>query len=861
MDSYINKNTIYQKVRRRVMKRRTFLILTALYISLLFFANNTLALDTITVEPSSSTIPTGRPKGFLAKGYDTGSPVVVNPTWSATGPGGTFTPAQGAFTIFTPTSTGFGTVTATEDPISNSAGITVQDITWNDFFHIFINEGSYGGISAYDSDGAGTDNTIAADIVKLENPPGTNNSPSVGTLTPANGNSDVDGACIIEAAYHDPDGSHELGYGDLQVRTQEDDQIRFWARYDTSDQLLYVSDGSGGWLGGYSPGETETISNGYAVLDCASTQVDTSSGDALSVTWAVSFGSSASGAAHDLLLRTRDLNISTEWVKKGTWAVKAQTGNNPPYNGLVVSPEGDAIGYAIVGQEIEMVATYHDADGFGEITKAHLEIRTSAETRFRAYYDEGNSSLYVRNSEDTAWIGEYSPGSNLVIENSYAKLKCLNMSVQNIAIDTIEVKWVIEFKEPASGKSHDIFISTISTEGPGEVQSEWGREGVLDVWLDNPVEAGYPAVKASCTVTNTGWAGVFFHEGELIVGTSEDLSDFNQGYLHFWVKTPVDLEVSVRSVNISPGDETSQLMLSQYGIPADNNWHRVYIALDDFRLRDERIDFARMKIFLNVAVVGPEVGSFNGTFFISDIKYVRYNDTTPDLTITLRKRIDNTEETGGQIGWESAQMSGGWEIADQYLEIAYDTPHPSWGAQIYTENMRPEADPRYEGDPEQFIDQQPRGLVGEIDSFMTCPMAWMVIEGTSPDVPVPVEVEDGSVIYFDSGWGENEWSYLKDRDSTKWIGDLNSNGAPNNEEPSLEHPDEIVSDFSSTGDKYSTFVNQIGIGTGRAGSDGTRIYILNPGSPIVLYLAADFGEATIVQKYRTNTLTVELYHD
>ncbi|MBL7069195.1 MAG: hypothetical protein ISS34_04995 [Candidatus Omnitrophica bacterium] len=384
------------------------------------------------------------------------------------------------------------------------------------------------------------------------------------------------------------------------------------------------------------------------------------------------------------------------------------------------------------------------------------------------------------------------------------------------------------------------------------------------------------SLKAAYSVTSSGWAGYYFQEGELTDTTStKDLERFNDGYIHFWVKTARDLEIGIRTNNISEGYETSKLRLSEYDVPLNNSWQEVYVALDDFKIRDRKIDLTKSKVLFNAAVVGKYTGGCSGNFHIGDLRYLRRKETSPALSVEIKKRIGNSTEPSGQIGFSTAEIGGGWKIADQYLEIAYDTPYPSWGAQLYTDNLGSDASPKYDGDPEKYLFQQPVGMIGETEAALTCPMACMALDDINQDIPLPVEEANGYPenhpdfrIYFksDTGgmWGleeaKGEWSWLKDLGSTIWDDkdeDLELDIEGNFGDPNYE----IVPDFSTTGDEYSTFLNAAGIGTGWGNVDGgERIYILNPETPIFIYLAARFRSARVKQHYTTNSIILELYH-
>ncbi len=394
------------------------------------------------------------------------------------------------------------------------------------------------------------------------------------------------------------------------------------------------------------------------------------------------------------------------------------------------------------------------------------------------------------------------------------------------------------------------------------------------------------SLKASYSIVKNGWAGIFIQEGNADPGKGtvdetsvKDLSRFNDAYLNFWVKKPagVDLIIGMRSNNIPKTYEISKIKLSEYGIALDNGWHEVNIAVDDFKIRDSRLDLSNQKVFFAATVTGEQIGApsdpddtvYTGDLYFSNVRYARRKETPAALSVAIKKRSDNQVDPAGKIGWLNAETNSDWKIADHYLEIAYDTLHPSWGAQVYTDNMGTNASPQYTGDPDKYIDQQPAGIMAVGAPFLTCPVAWMVLDELNTNIPVPKEKDNGEPvntpeykIFFESDtggmWGaeeaKGEWSWLKDKRSTVWLND--------NINPNVVDESEIGADFSQTGDEYSTFISTTGIGTGwRDPVTDERIYILNPESPIYLYIAANFERAREAREYKTNTITLELFHD
>jgi len=527
------------------------------------------------------------------------------------------------------------------------------------------------------------------------------------------------------------------------------------------------------------------------------------------------------------------------------------------------------------------------------------------------------------------------------------------------------------------------------------------------------------SLEAIYSIQTYGWAGYYFHEGPLTnVSDVRDLSAFANKYITFWVKTPVDLEMGIRTRNIDAGQERSKIMLSEYSVPADNNWHEVFIAADDFKNRDDRLDFSESKVFFNFAVIGEKVTDHSDKFYVAGLKYIKTKSATADISVAIKKRNTNEAEPSGEIGFSGASLGGGWTIGDQYMEITYDTIALSWGMQIYSDNKAAGANPQYPGNPATSLDQQPAGMLGVATPDITCPMTWLALDtpasgagvitpparlavdandtltldlkpfiaaGQNPlyyvyiggdidndgtleasdiqliidkinsgqglnagdpgwnpqmdidsndvitpldillpinmlnagitqkpaaavmnlntgiftwpttasdagtyyltfvardgaylyarcarirvtDMPLPVEADNGLSpgdpdyrLFFKSDvngmWGgepaKAEWAWLKDKSSTRWV---DSDGDGNVDSG------EIKPDFSLTGDTYSTIADQLGLATNWFDTAGNSLYSLNPESPIVIYFAANFQKAKTLQRYKTNTLTLELYH-
>lgn len=109
-------------------------------------------------------------------------------------------------------------------------------------------------------------------------------------------------------------------------------------------------------------------------------------------------------------------------------------------------------GTANQNQTVLFTATYLDLDGWQNIQYADIIINTSTSVSncLYAYYDQNTNKIYLRNDANTAWLGGFAPGSNNIIENSYAKINCLSCLATGSGT-ILTVKWQVTFKDKFAG--------------------------------------------------------------------------------------------------------------------------------------------------------------------------------------------------------------------------------------------------------------------------------------------------------------------------------------------------------------------------------------------------------------------------
>ena len=270
-------------------------------------------------------------------------------------------------------------------------------------------------------------------------------APTLGTISPSSGSTTPDVAKTFTCTYSDTDGWANLKECYLLISTSSTALANSaYLYYDQNTNLLYLrNDTNTAWLGGYTSGSANVIENSQVKLNCASTTVSGAT-NTLTVNFNLTFKAAYSGKTYNTYLRiVDDTGGYVNWTKKGTYTV-----NRSPTVGTITPASGTG---AVEVAQI-FTTTYSDPDGWQNIQYVYFLINTSTSGTNCPYfyYNQNTNKLYLRNDANTAWLGGYAPGSNYVIENSYAKLNCASTSVSGSGT-TMTVNWSVVIKTPFTG--------------------------------------------------------------------------------------------------------------------------------------------------------------------------------------------------------------------------------------------------------------------------------------------------------------------------------------------------------------------------------------------------------------------------
>lgn len=277
----------------------------------------------------------------------------------------------------------------------------------------------------------------------------------------------------VRSAYSDPDGLADLESVQLLLNTTLTGTDAVWLRYDAPQQRLYMRNGdNSGWLGPITPGGTDRLDNGRAILDGQATTISAASG-VLNVSWGLTFKQGFGGRTYNIYSVAADQGTSMlalPWVKKGTYGVSAMP---------VPQAHSPALLTTLPERVVLHTAKYVDADGAGSINTAELLVGSpaSATGAVLVRYDANANRLYLRDSANTQWLGGITPGTSATVTNSSVTLNALGTKVSRSG-STLTIQWSLTYKPAVSGRTYNVYAQV---QDAFALRSGWKRVGRLTV--------------------------------------------------------------------------------------------------------------------------------------------------------------------------------------------------------------------------------------------------------------------------------------------------------------------------------------------------------------------------------------------
>ncbi|MCP4482294.1 MAG: hypothetical protein GY817_05885 [bacterium] len=353
--------------------------------------------------------------------------------------------------------------------------------------------------------------------------------------------------------------------------------------------------------------------------------------------------------------------------------------------------------------------------------------------------------------------------------------------------------------------------------------------------LDGPDNGGGASLDMDCTLTAlSNWAGFYITE------SPRDLSTFasvSTSFLRFYIKTDVDVEISIKSEGMSDSHNAKISLSEIYINPDINSWQLIMIPLQDFKSRDATLDFSKIMIPFSLNVVG-EIGSHN--VMVNNIKWVSSVYPPEPVFNTILANHSEVGDVPTEMTWTISTLPTDWVVSNQYVKVeSVDyTYESSWGLRIYTNNTS-----IYAGG------SNPAGLIKEEEDALPTlekplPMAWLVssekylLEDLTIFENFLIDSED---IYLSTGTNSEFYPW-------HWFLDHLDN-------PDTEENSSTVNIFDS--DKGFHFAS---------GGQDYQIYAIEEtdndvfADTFYLYIAGDFTNADSSSTYKTE-LVLERYID
>ena len=171
----------------------------------------------------------------------------------------------------------------------------------------------------------------------------------------------------------------------------------------------------------------------------------------------------------------------------GNWSVVCSDAisfpNQAPKTGTITPGKGSSAPQ----EAVSFTVTYSDANGWQDIKEAHLLVNTSTSGLhcFWGYYNQNANKLYLKNDNNTAWIGGFIPGSAKVIENTYAKLDCANTTVSGEGA-TLTINWSVTFKTSFQGAKN----TYLYVKDGANAYNNWAQSGTWNIQTDTIAPTG-----------------------------------------------------------------------------------------------------------------------------------------------------------------------------------------------------------------------------------------------------------------------------------------------------------------------------------------------------------------------------------
>jgi hypothetical protein len=252
-------------------------------------------------------------------------------------------------------------------------------------------------------------------------------APTIDYITHSCGRSDPNEKVTFTSYFEDEDGADDikLVYFILNKPVSYVDGVGLAYNLELN-KMVMRNDANTGWMVGWAPGTGGDLSTSRAILhvsECSATK----NGNRLTVRWVVTFKQPMSPRALNEHIVVVDFaHNHSGWQAVGTWGVG--TVDSPPCVGGV-SPSS---GTSNVGDLYTLQTNLADYDDWTDVKIVYLLISPTPGWNNQAIYlayNQDVNKVFLRNDNNSAWLGGYTPGSAHTIQNNNVTVDIANCQV------------------------------------------------------------------------------------------------------------------------------------------------------------------------------------------------------------------------------------------------------------------------------------------------------------------------------------------------------------------------------------------------------------------------------------------------
>jgi len=153
-------------------------------------------------------------------------------------------------------------------------------------------------------------------------------------------------------------------------------------------------------------------------------------------------------------------------------------------------------------------AQVSDPSGYAHLSQVYVLFSMDGSPRNAIYvrYDQNTNRVYLRDSDDTIWLGGYTPGTSVKISNKNGSLDVSKTRVTTYSGNYLDVYPEIMFKATGASQHYRIFVAATddSNNDTGWVEKGWRR---VNMW---PGDGGVtPSSNVQPVVTNFSYTTTF----------------------------------------------------------------------------------------------------------------------------------------------------------------------------------------------------------------------------------------------------------------------------------------------------------------------------------------------------------------